>query len=342
MVYRHISFYSNKLLNTENSLAYINIYCYQLFLQNPLKSKNPKLAISEATDVVENLTTLFNDVLNTNREQKFQYPDVLKRSMSWLFPQNKVGAVYQFFKHLPEDKVRQMFDTLFTLYGRQTMDLSAINEADVQEHSKFIIETIYTLLQVDIMDKMQLQLAVQLLGHCRTECRLQSNKEIAEFFLLLYDYLKLLCAQKTTLDFQSIYSISCERFRILFEKYSKSVMNQPWFGDYLVLIYYLHSQLQNLTIFSCFWKQMHIPDCFKSMFQFLMELMKLAPCISAETKLFTTQCCTSARKHVILSFAQIALAGFVLYCQNVNGEDEKREDIINRDNNVSNKSKRCL
>lgn len=182
---------------------------------------------------------------------------------------------------------------------------------------------------------MQLQLAVQLLGHCRTECRLQTNKSIAESFLLLYDYLKLLCSQKPILDFQRIYSLRCERFKELFDKYSKNVISKPWFGDFLVLIFFVHSQLQNVSIFGGFWKQMSKPHCYKSMFLLFVESMKLAPCISAETKLFTTNCCTSIRKHVILSFAQIALAAFVFYCQNVSEDDEREEELINRDSNVS-------
>lgn len=149
MIYRHISSYRNNLQNTEISLMFININCYQLFLQNSLKSKNQELALREATNIVENLTKLFNDILDTNKKQNFQYPDVLNKTMSWLFPQNKAGTVYQFIKHLPEDKVKQMFNALFALYGRQTIEKSSYSEVEVHEHAKFIIDTIYTLLQVD-------------------------------------------------------------------------------------------------------------------------------------------------------------------------------------------------
>lgn len=311
--------------SNENSLTCINIYCYQLFLQNSLKTKNQDLAIQEANDVVISLTKLFTEILETNRKQKFQYPDILNKTFSWLFPQNKVGTVYQFLKILPQDNVRQMFQTLFNLYGRQNFD-NTFSEVECQEQAKFIIETIYMLLQADIMDKMQLKLAAQLLSYCRIECRLQSYKPIAESFLLLYDYIKLLCQQIPSTDFQRIYSSYCERFKEIFDKYAKVVMNQSWFGNFLVLLFYLHSQLQNTTIFNTFWKQMSKASCYKSMFQLFMDSMKLAPCISSETKLFTINCCTSSRKHIILSFAQVALAAFVFYCQNVSEEEEKAEE----------------
>ncbi|XP_046810107.1 protein three rows [Lucilia cuprina] len=332
LIYRHISAYDNKLQSNENSLTYIHINCYQLFLQNSLRVQNQDLAVSEATKILENLTKLFNDVLETNKKHNFQYPDLLKKVIQWLFLQNRIGAFYQFIKYLPQNKVKEMFCALFSLYGRQTFD-KTFDENESQEQAKFIIETIYSLLQLDIMDKMQLQLAVQLVGQCRTESRLQSYKPIADSFLLLYDYLKLLCSQKSIADFQQIYSIRCERFKELFDKYSKNVMHQPWFGDFLVLLFYLHSQLQNITIFAAFWKQMSKPHCYTSIFKFFMELMKLAPCISAETKLFTINCCSSTRKHVILSFAQIALVAFVFYCQNVSEDDEKQEELENRDSN---------
>ncbi|KAI8117498.1 hypothetical protein FF38_13333 [Lucilia cuprina] len=341
LIYRHISAYDNKLQSNENSLTYIHINCYQLFLQNSLRVQNQDLAVSEATKILENLTKLFNDVLETNKKHNFQYPDLLKKVMQWLFLQNRIGAFYQFIKYLPQNKVKEMFCALFSLYGRQTFD-KTFDENESQEQAKFVIETIYSLLQLDIMDKMQLQLAVQLVGQCRTESRLQSYKPIADSFLLLYDYLKLLCSQKSIVDFQQIYSIRCERFKELFDKYSKNVMHQPWFGDFLVLLFYLHSQLQNITIFGTFWKQMSTPHCYTSIFKFFMELMKLAPCISAETKLFTINCCSSTRKHVILSFAQIALAAFVFYCQNVSEDDEKQEELENRDSNLTDNYKETI
>ncbi|KAM7341680.1 three rows [Cochliomyia hominivorax] len=326
LIYRHISSYPSKLQSTEISLTCINIYCYQLFLQNSLKAKNPELAVKEATEIVENLTKLFQEVLETNKTQNFQYPDVLKKTMSWLFPQNRAGTVYLFLKILPETKVKQMFQSLFNLYGRLTFEQIS-NETEIQDHAKYIIETLYILLQVDIMDKMQLQLGLMLLSYCRIENRLQSYKPVADSFLILYDYLKSLCVQQTTLDFHDVYSKRCERFKDLFDKYAKNVMNQSWYGDFLVLIFFIHSQLQNTAVFGNFWKQMLHMKCFKSMLQLFMEFMKLAPCISSETKLFTINCCTSTRKHVILSFAQVSLATFVFYCQNVN--EEQQGNIFN-------------
>ena len=315
----------------ENGLTYINICCYHIFLQNCLKSIDLELAKKNSCEVLDNLIQIYEEILKTNEEKNFEYPDILNKSIHWLFPRNNVGAVYHLLKMLPTDKVKRMFESLFTLYGKQKIEYNSEGQAQ----ALIVIEAAYTFLQIDMMDKMKLQLGVMLLSHCRTESRIQAVRPIAELLHVLYDYVKLMCAQNSILNFQKLYCKCCERFLELFNKYPKIVTNQPWFGNLLVLLFYIHSQLQNNSIFSCFWREMCKPECYKSLFQLFKELMILAPCIPADTKLYTPRCCTRPRKHIMLSFAQVALTGFVLYCQNVSVEDE--EEFANQDINVSNK-----
>ncbi|TMW44122.1 hypothetical protein DOY81_010799 [Sarcophaga bullata] len=320
LVYKHISSYDNKLQTSEIGLTYINICCYHLFLQNFLKSIDLELAKKNSCEILENLTQIFKEMLKTNDQKNFEYPDVLNKTIHWLFPKNNIGAVYNLLKMLPEDKVNQMFESLFTLYGKQKIEY---NSESLQQ-ALIVIEAAYTFLQIDMMDKMKLQLGVMLLSNCRTESRLQAVRPIAELLLVLHDYIKLLCAQNSILDFQKIYCMNCERFLELFNKYSKTITIQPWFGNLLVLLFYIHSQMQNNLIFNCFWREMCKPQCYKSMFQLFMELMKLAPCIPADTKLYTPS----------------SLTGFVLYCQNVSVADE--EEFSNQDSNLANYYKETI
>lgn len=333
-IYKYISSFKTKLQSSEIGITLLNMYAAQLLLQTTLKSSDSKTALQNANDVIESLAKLFKELLDTNKQLNFQYPDILKAALQCLFPRNTMASVFKFLNLLSAAKVKKMFTSLFALYGQQTIEALPSQE-EVQCHAQFIIETLHSLMQIDLMNKFQLQLTLELLNHCRTEYRLRSYQPVAEFLLTLHDYLKLLFNQKTKDAFlPSVFNARIERFKKLFDDNSKSLMSQLWFGDLLVLLCYLHSQLQNVQIFPCFWQHMSKPDCYGSVFKLFAECLKLASCISGETKLFAITCCTSIRKHVILSFAQTAISYFVFYCQNVAVNEENEEPLIG-DNNVS-------
>lgn len=326
-MYNHILLYNYKLENENVCFKLVNIYAYHLFLQNSLLSSNRQMALQEAHKVLDNLTILFQEMLEKNKQLNFQYKDILKKSLQWLFPRSGQSNSIRFFNALPTDKVLSLFESIFKLSTQQRMAALPPKE-EIQQYGLCIMETVYTLLQFDINNKLQLQLSVRLLNLCRVDSQIASDKPMAEFYQLLYEYLKLICLQTRVADFPKHLTKRCDRFKELFDLHSKGIMTQPWFRDYLVLLNYLHSQLQNTTVFACFWGRMTTPHCFNSILCLILETMKLAPCITADTTLNWTSCCSSFRKHIILSFAQTALSTFVMYCQGDTCEQEDKQDEV--------------
>lgn len=319
---------SNKLQTEDVCVTLINTYCNHLYLQNSHLQIDRQKALDELSHVVENLTYLFEEMLEKNKTLNLQYPDILAKSLQWLFPNFSMVKIQQFLNNATNDKISTMFGALFKLNAQQRIPLPAIE--DIHRKAQHIVETLNTYIMFDVIDTFQIQFCVLLMKYCRLDTHLQSDKAIAEVFLQLYEYLRLICAQKRSADFDCLIMKYCERFKELFEIYSKSTMNLCWFKDLLVFLNTLHIQMQNPTVFACFWKQMTTMSSYHAILTLLLETMKLAPCITPETKLNTFSCCSSVRKHIIFSSANIALSVFVLYCQNVKNEpkEEANTQII--------------
>ncbi|XP_073848939.1 three rows [Musca autumnalis] len=327
-IYYHICDLPSIKLQTEDvCFAFVSMYCNQMFLQNVHLQNKCKPDLKELNHIVENLQVLFEQMLDKNKEVNLQYKDVLHKCLQSIFPSSGFTKMQKLFSYVSTEKVVRMFAALFKLSTQQRMPQPTREEIHQKAH--FIIETLNNFIVFDIVDNFQIQLCVQLLKYAHQDSHLKLEKAVAEIFGQLYEYLKIICSQKPIVGFESSITEACEGFKSLFELYSKSSMNHLWFKDLLVFLSTIHTQMQNTTVFACFWKQMTHIASYQSLLMLLLETMKLAPCIVSETKLNTIRCCSSFRKHIILTFANAALSTFVLYCQNV--KNEPKEGIINVD-----------
>ncbi|XP_061389678.1 protein three rows-like [Musca vetustissima] len=306
----------SKLQTEDLCLAFVSMYCNQMFLQN---------GHTELNHIVENLQVLFEQMLDRNKEFNLQIKDVLQKCLQCLFPTGYT-KMQKLFSSVATEKVARMFAALFRLQSQQR--LPQPTKEETQQKAHFIIETLNNFIVFDTIDNFQTQLSVLLLKYCTVDSNLKSDKVIAELFGQLYEYLKIICStQRPNEGFVDAITKCCDGFKSRFEIYSKNAMNQLWFKDLLVFISTLHTQMQNTSIFGGFWKQMKHIESYQALLMFLLETMKLAPCIVAETKLNNIRCCSSFRKHIILTFANAALSTFVLYCQNCKNEP-KEEDAV--------------
>ncbi|XP_075167311.1 three rows [Haematobia irritans] len=325
-MYHYICSFPNSKLQTDYvCTTIVNIYCNHLLLQKSYLQTNRHKALAEFNHVIESLTCIFEEMLERNKTHNLQYEDVLRKIFAWLFPNAILARIKQLFSTLGSEKLMGMFMALFKLSNQQKMPLLPVDA--INEHAQYIVETLNTFLLFDVVDGFQSKLCLLLLESCRHNIHLQSNEPISSIFAQLYAYIKLICVENPAPAFNTLITKCCKSFRLLFERYSKAVMSQQWFKDVLVFLSTIHNQIQNANVFSSFWQQMTNLSSYIALLALLVDSMKLAPCISSESKLNTLACCTSLRKHIILYFAQTALSIFVLYCQNV--KDEPIEELGN-------------
>ncbi|CAD7014322.1 unnamed protein product [Ceratitis capitata] len=107
------------------------------------------------------------------------------------------------------------------------------------------------------------------------------------------------------------------------------LMKERWFTDVPVVITVLLTHLQQspTTPYACFWQQMNNIECYIAHFELILGCIRLAPRI-VETKLLKIDCCTSARKHTIVSLLITALAALASYAATADESTTEDEELF--------------
>lgn len=301
-----------------------------MFLQNLLCQHNhvlmnAQLAQNHMVSIIDALKELFMRMLQCNKSDNFTYPELIADFIQYLVPK-RTTAVFNYLATLPANKT-QMYDAFFALL--KDLRTSQPSKEVLQTHCQCHLEALAVFLQLDVSDRLQQQLALRHLRACREMSICANDKSSNYVFSLLYYLVKLVYGLPNPGEFKDIYKDLSQKLTTFFERYEEMLMQERWFTDVPIIIAVLFTQLQQYptTPFSSFWQHMNSIECYIAHFELILSCIRLAPRIT-ETKLLKFDCCTSARKHTIISFVVSSLAAFSSYAMAVDDSAAESENLF--------------
>ncbi|XP_054738840.1 protein three rows [Anastrepha obliqua] len=303
----------------------LGMYLQHLLGQHHHTRVNAHLAQEHIACILDALKELFMQMLHCNKKDNFTYPELITDFVQYLVPK-RVSTVFNFLASLPANKT-QMYDAFFALLkGIRT---SEPTKEDVQAHSQRHIEALAVFFQLDVSDRLQQQLALRHLRTCRDMFVFANDKSANYVFSLLYYLVKLVYGLPNPGEFKEIYKDLSGKLITFFDRYGEGLMQERWFTDVPVVIAVLFTHLQQhpSTPFGSFWQHMNSIECYIAHFELILGCIRLAPRI-VETKLIKLDCCTSARKHTMISLVVSALAAYSSYAIAVDDTSGVSEELF--------------
>ncbi|XP_039956355.1 protein three rows [Bactrocera tryoni] len=317
--------YTSYLQSEGDYKVILGMYLQHLLCQHNHVRVNAPLAQEYIADIIEALKELFKRMLQCNKSENFTYPELIADFIQYLVPK-RVSTVFNYLATLPANKT-QMYDAFFTLL--KEIRTTQPSKEELQAHCQRHLETLTVFFQLDVPDRLQQQLALRHLRACREMSVFATDKSSNYVFSLLYYLVKLVYGLPNPGEFKDIYKDLSQKLTSFFERYGEMLMQERWFTDVPVIIAVLltHVQQHPTTPFSFFWQHMTSIECYISHYELILGCIRLAPRI-AETKLLKFDCCTSARKHTIISFVISSLAAFSSYALAVDDPSAESEDLF--------------
>lgn len=320
LTFKTISEYTSKLQTENVAKIIINIYCYQLHLEIKRLKHDILKAVEESTIVVRALAEIFREMLQKNHEMNYQYVDILSYTFQWLMPINGLVRMSTLYSALPKTDVEAMFNSLFQLYGVQKLTNPPKEKFD--KHMLECLEILHSLLQFDIINKLDLKLSFLLLKSYRSSVLLKTHEAISIFFQFFAEYMEAVILENPVKNHQELFYEKCNDLKTYFENNSKLCQSEAWFSQSIVMLNYMNNQLLDLDLFNSFWEKNSEPHSYNALLELIVELVKLCTCVNNQSKLYKIACCSSVRKHLAVGFAQICLATYTIHSKVMRGQKE--------------------
>uniref|UniRef100_A0ABK9NBQ0 Protein three rows n=1 Tax=Glossina morsitans morsitans TaxID=37546 RepID=A0ABK9NBQ0_GLOMM len=320
LTFKTISEYTSKLQTENVAKIIINIYCYQLHLEIKRLKHDILKAVEESTIVVRALAEIFREMLQKNREMNYQYVDILSYTFQWLMPINGLVRMSTLYSALPKTDVEAMFNSLFQLYGVQKLTKPPKEKFD--KHMLECLEILHSLLQFDIINKLDLKLSFLLLKSYRSSLLLKNHEAISIFFQCFAEYMEAVILENPVKNHQELFYEKCNDLKTYFENNSKLCQSEAWFSQSIVMLNYMNNQLLDLDLFNSFWEKNSEPHSYNALLELIVELVKLCTYVNNQSKLYKIACCSSVRKHLAVGFAQICLATYTIHSKVMRGQKE--------------------
>ncbi|XP_011183007.2 protein three rows [Zeugodacus cucurbitae] len=320
-----VASYANYLKSEGDYKIVLGMFLQHLLCQHSHVRLNAQLAQEHIISILEALKELFVRMLQCNKSENFTYPELITDFIQYLVPK-RVSTVFNYLATLSANKT-QMYDAFFVLL-KDERTLQPSKEV-LQAHCQRHLEALTVFFQLDVPDRLQQQLALRHLRACREMSVFASDKSANYVFSLLYYLVKLVYGLPNPGEFQDIYKDLSQKLTTFFERYGELLMQERWFTDVPVIIAVLLTQMQQhlTTPFTFFWQHMNSIECYISHFEIILSCIRLAPRIT-ETKLLKFDCCTSARKHTIISFVVSSLAAFSSYAAAVDDTTQESAELF--------------
>ncbi|XP_067630632.1 protein three rows [Eurosta solidaginis] len=320
-----IAGYENYLQTEGDYKIILGMYLQHLLCQNNHMRTNAELAQEHIVSILRALKELFIHMLQCNKEYNFTYPELITDFVQYLVPK-RVSTVFTYLSTLPINKTL-MYDAFFALLkGIHTVQPT---KEELQAHCQRHLEALTVFFQLDIPDRLQQQLGLRHLRVCR-EMAVFANDKCANYvFTLLYYLVKLFYGLPNPGEFKDIYKDLSGKLTTFFERYGDTLMQERWFTDVPIVVAILltHVQHHPTTPFTFFWQHMTSVECYIAHLDLIFSCIRLAPRI-VETKLLKFDCCTSTRKHTIISLVVSSLAAYSSYAATITNDNESEELFI--------------
>uniref|UniRef100_A0A1A9X492 Protein three rows n=1 Tax=Glossina brevipalpis TaxID=37001 RepID=A0A1A9X492_9MUSC len=317
LTFKTISGYKSKVQTESVSKFFIKIYSYQLYLEIGRLEKDMLQAIEESKIVVKALSNIFQEMLQRNHEMNYQYLDILTNSLQWLMPISKVNKMSILYTALPKADVEAMFKSLFQLYASQRLTIKPTKQT-FDKHLVECLEALHGLLQFDVATKLDFKLSLLLLKFYRSSSLLKTHEAIITFFQFFAEYMETLFSKNPAKDYKTIFYKRCNDLKTYFESNSKIYQSEAWFSQSIVIVSYVNTQLLNLLS-----QKIAEPRDYNALLELMAELVKSCASVN-ESRCCKVVCCSNVRKHLIIGFAQVALATHVIYAEFA---EEKKETL---------------
>ncbi|XP_017477647.1 PREDICTED: protein three rows [Rhagoletis zephyria] len=303
----------------------LGMFLQHLLSQHNHMSVNASQAQEHIVRILDALKELFIRMQNCNKEYNFTYPELISDFVQYLVPK-RVSTVFNYLATLPSSKT-QMYDSFFSLL--KELHAPQPTKEELQAHCQRHIEALTVFFQLDVSDRLQQQLALRHMRTCRDMSLFANDKSSNYVFSLLYYLVKLVYGLPNPGEFKDVYKDLSGKLTTFFDRYGEMLMQERWFTDVPVVIAVLLSHLQHhpTTPFAFFWQHMNNIECYISHYELILGCLRLAPRI-AETKLLRIDCCTSARKHTIISLVVSGLAAYSSYALAVDDSTTESEKLF--------------
>ncbi|KAL9873397.1 three rows [Glossina fuscipes fuscipes] len=310
LTFKTISGYTRKLQTENAAKIFINIYCYQLHLEIKRLKHDVLKAVEESKIIVRALAEIYREMLQKNHEMNYQYMDILSYSFQWLMPINGLVRMSTLYSALPKTDVEAMFNSLFQLYGMQKLTKPPKEKFD--KHMLECLEILHSLLQFDIINKLELKLSFFLLKSYRSSSLLKSHEAISIFFQFFAECMEAIILENPATNHHKVFYEKCNDLKTYFENNSKFCQSEAWFSQSIIMLNYMINQMLNLDLFNLFWEKNSEPRSYNALLELMVELVKLCTFVNNQSKLYKIACCSSVRKHLAVGFAQICLATYTI------------------------------
>ncbi|XP_037946279.1 protein three rows-like [Teleopsis dalmanni] len=305
----HFASQSNVLINEDDYQFIMSTYFQHLLVQHKHSSYDIKSAERGSLYILNRLIDLFTAMLKCNTDLNFCYPKLLSHFIQYGLPKRAFN-LYDYTESL-SNTATKMFDTFFTLLAQLKTPLTS--KADAELEAQFHIKAFLDFLEFDVNSSRHHSLVMKHLRACRDITNLQSNKSMGYLFCLLYYYVKFVYTTEYTASSAFSYTELCHKFSSFLDKFGVTLIESAWSKDilaaFIMFLEKVHVYDTPTQVLPSIWLKINTVEAYVAHFQLISSLIKVAGGVT-ESSLKKLSCCSSVRKHLILSLSQFALVAY--------------------------------